>query len=242
MKCEYCYTEVPEGCVFCISCGTRLPAAKPSREHVSMPEMIPERISEASEKVIPAEKPVALPAGIPAISFFWEPDEDDFPVIHMQQTVRQEETPAATQVQEELPAEAAPGVPNLWLPTGRSWVKMMLLGIVTLGIYPVVIWSRMATELNIAASRYDGKRTMPWFAMVLLSVVTLSVFGFVWHHRFCRRIGTELKRRRINFQLSPRDFWLWNVLGSLILAGPVVYVHRVTKAMNLINEDYNSCG
>lgn len=128
------------------------------------------------------------------------------------------------------------------LPVGRSWVKMLLLGLITAGIYPTVIWSRIVTELNITASGNDGMRTMPYFAMMLLSPVTLFIYPFVWMHRFCRRVGAQLRFRNISYRFGAKDFWLWCVLGSLILAGPLVFVHKLMKSMNFINADYNTCG
>ena len=133
-------------------------------------------------------------------------------------------------------------VNKLRLPTKRGLGKMFFLGILTLGIYPVVIWSRIATEINIVASRHDGRRTMPFFAMVLLSPVTLGILPLVWIHNFCCRIGDELDRRRINYTFGPRTFWLWGVLGSLILVGPFIYLHKLMTALNKINDDFNRCG
>lgn len=132
--------------------------------------------------------------------------------------------------------------PRIQLPTGRSLWKMLFLGILTLGIYPTVIWSRIVTELNIAASRHDGERTMPYFAMLLLSPLTLGIYTLVWFHDFCRRIGWELERRGLEPFFGAKDFWLWNLLGSLILGGPFVFLHKLMKAMNQINDDYNGNG
>ena len=126
--------------------------------------------------------------------------------------------------------------------TGRGLAKMFFLGILTLGIYPTVIWSRIVTELNLAASRYDGKRTMPYFAMCILAPITLGIYLPVWFHGFCSRVGDELKRRKIDYQFGAKTFWLWNVLGSLILVGPFIFVHKLMKAMNRINEDFNRRG
>ena len=98
------------------------------------------------------------------------------------------------------------------------------------------------TEVNIVASRHDGRRTIPYFAMVALSPVTLGILPLVWTHNFCCRIGDELDYRRINYAFGPRTFWLWGVLGSLILVGPFIYIHKLMKAMNMINDDFNRCG
>ena len=149
--------------------------------------------------------------------------------------------PAAPAPKPEVRRER-PAAPRIQLPTGRGLAKMFFLGILTLGIYPTVIWSRIVTELNLAASRYDGKRTMPYFAMCILAPITLGIYLPVWFHGFCSRVGNELKRRNIDYQFGAKTFWLWNVLGSLILVGPFIFVHKLMKAMNRINEDFNRRG
>ncbi len=155
----------------------------------------------------------------------------------------------AAEPPEEYPWDAGdfapipePQMPALMLPIRRSLGKMVFLGILTLTIYPTVIWSRMVAELNIAASRYDGKRTLSFFGMILLAPLTLGIYPMVWMHRFCGRIGRELQRREIDYPFGARDFWLWNVLGCLILVGPFVFTHKLTKAMNKINGSFNLCG
>lgn len=146
------------------------------------------------------------------------------------------------EIPEEKAGEEQPDGIRVQLPVGRSWVKMLLLGLITAGIYPTVIWSRIVTELNITASGNDGMRTMPYFAMMLLSPVTLFIYPFVWMHRFCRRVGAQLRFRNISYRFGAKDFWLWCVLGSLILVGPLVFVHKLMKSMNFINANYNTCG
>ena len=132
--------------------------------------------------------------------------------------------------------------PRIQLPTKRGLGKMIFLGLLTLGIYPIVIWSRIVTELNIAASRYDGKRTMPYFAACMLAPVTLGIYAWVWIHNFCNRIGVELQRRGIDYKFGASTFWLWGVLGSLIIVGPFIFTHKLMKSMNLINADFNIRG
>ena len=139
----------------------------------------------------------------------------------------------------EVPRTCAPA---LRLPTRRGLGKMFFLGILTLGIYPAVIWSRLVQELNMVAGRYDGDRTVSYFGMQMIAPFTLFVYAFVWMHDLCDRVGRELRRRNIDYAFGPRHFWLWNVLGALILAGPFVFTHKLMKAMNLLNEDYNRVG
>ena len=140
------------------------------------------------------------------------------------------------------PARTAVGTPAVQLPTCRGLGKMFFLGILTLGIYPLVIMCRIVTELNIAASRYDGERTVSYLGAMLLAPITLGTFPFVWIHDLCRRIGAELTRRGIGYGFGASSFWLWGVLGSFILVGPFIFVHKLMKAMNLLNGDFNRNG
>ncbi len=132
--------------------------------------------------------------------------------------------------------------PMIQLPTGRGLLKMIFLGLITLGIYPTVIYSRIVQEINIVASRHDGKRTMSYFGSMMLAPLTLMIYAIVWQHKLCNRIGDELKRRGIAYKFSAATMWLWGVLGSLIIVGPFIYVHKFMKSMNLINADFNEKG
>lgn len=219
MKCHYCGTQTDQ--IFCHHCGTR--------QHPAQEGEIPETSAAAPEE-----------------EFEWKPFENGQLVhelpIFPNYYYGEEAPDGVEEMSGSMPGQMAASAPLIQLPTGRGLWKMVLLGILTLGIYPTVIWSRMVTELNLAASRHDGKRTMPYLAMMLLVPLTLTVYMFVWFHGFCRRVGNELQRRRIDYTFGARDFWLWNILGSLILVGPFVYIHKLMKAMNLINGDFNVNG
>lgn len=43
------------------------------------------------------------------------------------------------------------------LKTNKSLVKFILLSLITFGIYGIVILSSVSNDINIIASRYDGK-------------------------------------------------------------------------------------
>lgn len=251
MNCHYCGTELPAGAAFCRHCGTR--RQEPSRR-------APEPVA-----AVPAADPFEfpMPKAAPVFdeqTFSWKPREEEMA------PPEQISTPEEAFPVIEVPAHQPP---RLVLPVKRSLAKMIFLSILTLGIYPVVIWSRIVTELNIAASRYDGRRTMPFFGMLMLSPVTLGIYGLVWMHEFSDRTGCELTRRGLEYRFGARDFWLWNFLfGVLVIAlgaalyllipdlhygvlgllglistvGPFVYVHKLMKAMNLVNGDFNLKG
>lgn len=224
MKCTYCGAEAPASVKFCRCCGTRLTQeAQPEKNAWTLPTDVPaapEACAEIPEVMTPSA-PWQIPETVPVPS-----EAADAPVA-------------------SAPAEAATRtrtLPRIQLPTRRSLAKMFFLGILTLGIYPTVIYSRIVTELNIVASRYDGKRTVPYFGALLLMPLTLMIYGFVWCHCLCDRIGAELRRRGLPYAFGAGDFWLWNILGALILVGPFIFMHRLMKAMNYLNRDFNAAG
>jgi hypothetical protein len=127
------------------------------------------------------------------------------------------------------------------LPTNRGVGKYILFSILTFGIYPWVVLTNISTEINIAA-RKDGDWTMNFNLMYALSCITLGIFALFWWHSLCTRIKNELSYRGVQSSFSASDFWLWSVLGSLIIVGPFIFIHKFMHAMNKLNENYNSNG
>lgn len=134
-------------------------------------------------------------------------------------------------------------VPVKQLKTNRGLVKFILLSLITFGIYPLVVMSVISTDINLIASRYDGKNTTHFCLMAFVfSWLTLGISPIVWYHKISARIGNELSRRGISYSFGAGSFWGWNILGSLIAIGPLVYTHKLFKAMNLLAADYNAKG
>lgn len=129
------------------------------------------------------------------------------------------------------------------LKTNRTLLKYILLSIITFGIYAIVVNSKISEEINTVASRYDGKKTMHFCLLIfLIAPITLGIGAIVWQHKISNRIGCELTRRGIDYKFSASTFWLWGVLGALIIVGPFIYTHKFLKSMNQINADYNVRG
>lgn len=130
------------------------------------------------------------------------------------------------------------------LKTNKGLLKTILLSIITFGIYPLVVMSAVSNDINIVASRYDGRKTMHFCLLFfIIAPITFGIAGIVWYHRISDRIGTELRRRGIAYGFGAADFWLWNVLGSLLFGiGPLVYLYKMFKAVNLMNAHYNVNG
>ena len=103
--------------------------------------------------------------------------------------------------------------PTIQLRTNRGLLKMILLSLITFGIYGLVVWCHLSEEINTVI------------------------------HRYCSRLGNEVTRRGIDYRFGAGTFWGWGVLGSLLLGiGPLVFCHKLLKAANLMNESYNTYG
>lgn len=129
------------------------------------------------------------------------------------------------------------------LKTNKGLLKTILLSLVTFGIYPFVVMSAVSNDINIVVSRYDGRKTMHFCLLAfIVAPITCGIAGIVWYHNVSNRIGDELKRREIDYDFGATDYWLWGVLGSLIMIGPLVYMHKLFKAVNMMNAHYNVNG
>ena len=127
------------------------------------------------------------------------------------------------------------------LRTNRGLLKYVLLSIITFGIYGLFVMSHISEEINQVASPRDKKHTMHYLLLFfIVGPLTFGIADLVWNHRICNRIGDELQARNIPYYISAGTFWGWCILGSLIVVGPFVFIHKLLKAMNLVNSDYNA--
>jgi len=139
----------------------------------------------------------------------------------------------------QQPMQQQPPVQQL--PTNRSLLKMILLSLVTFGIYALVIQSKMIKEINMTALK-DGKRTQGLFIMILLSMITFGIYALVWAHKYAGRVGDEAARRNTGVSFGAADFWIFCVLLSFTVICPLIYTYKLVKANNAINASYNIYG
>lgn len=131
----------------------------------------------------------------------------------------------------------------LQLKTNRGWFKTILLSIITCGIYAIIFHSSLGEDLNIVASKRDGKKTMH-FCLVyfLLSPITCGIASLIWFHMISERIGMEARSRGIVTSFGAGTYWIWAILGSFIFVGPFIYLHKLCATMNMLCADYNQKG
>ncbi len=127
--------------------------------------------------------------------------------------------------------------------TNRGAFKLVLLNLITFGIYDLVFFTKLRNDLNRLAFPYDQQKTMHYCLIALLfGPISFGVCRVVWTHRLCRRMGCELARRGIAYRFGAGTYWGWHIFGAITLAGPFIYLHKLCKAMNLLCLDYNARG
>ena len=131
----------------------------------------------------------------------------------------------------------------LQLRTNREMIKTILLSLVTCGIYGIWFYSTVGEDINMVASRRDGKKTMHYCLLLfIISPITCGIGALVWFNNISERIGNEARARGIATNFGASTYLLWAILGSLIVVGPFVYLYKLCQTMNAINADFNVKG
>lgn len=125
------------------------------------------------------------------------------------------------------------------LKTDRKMWKLMVFNALTCGIYSIFFFIPFSFDIDKAAPRRDGERTMNYILAFILSLLTFSVVMIIWQYHIAQRVEEALDQRNIEYDFGTSKFWLWYVLGSFFFVGPFVYFHKLCTAMNLICGQYN---
>ena len=221
MYCPNCNSYVQDNAAFCPNCGTRFAAAQPQYQ-------------QQAQYQPPQQQYTAQPQ-YQQQPQYRQPQQPQYAQPQYQQ-------PQYAQPQYQQPQYAQPG-PVAQLKTDRSLAKVFFLSLITFGIYGLVCYGNITDDVNTVCSRYDGKKSMNYYLLCfIVAPITLGIAAIVWSHNICNRIGDELRRRQINYSFSASDFWLWGVLGSLIVVGPFIFTHKFMTAVNQMNDSFNRYG
>ncbi len=126
------------------------------------------------------------------------------------------------------------------LQTNRSMWKLVLFSILTLGIYSIIFFIPFSFDLNKIAPRREREKTMNYLWAFLLAYFTVAIVLAVWYYQVAAHVQEALHRREINYDFGTESFWIWYVLGSFFLVGPLIYFYKLCRAMNLLCEHYNA--
>ena len=241
MICKQCGTQLPDNAAFCTSCGARMqqPSAQPGQQQPYQQQGYQQQGYQQQGYQQPYQQQPYQQQGYQQQGY-------------QQQGYQQQPYQQQGYQQQGYPQDSYAPTVNVYvnnplpvrpLRTNRALWKIIVFSMLTFGIYGLVVYCNVSSDINTVASRYDGKRTMHFALLTfIVAPLTFGIASFVWNHRICGRMGNELNRRGIAYSFGSADFWLWGILGSLIFVGPFIYTHKMLKAMNLLAEDFNARG
>lgn len=120
----------------------------------------------------------------------------------------------------------------------RSLLVLVLLSIITFGLYSLFFWHAYARDMNIVCAG-DGRKTSGIIAQVVFSILTLGIYNLIWIYSAGDRIFYNCTKRNIPNTTSGGSVLLWYVLGSFIFVGPFVGLYQLISGLNQLCVDYN---
>lgn len=128
--------------------------------------------------------------------------------------------------------------PRAKLITNRNMWKLMILNIITLGVYGIIFFIPFSFDLDKISPQGESKQ-MNYLWAYLFSLFTFAIVLDIWQYQTAKRVSEALEARNIDFEFDTGDFWKWYIFGLFIFVGPFIYCNKLCKAMNLLCESYN---
>ena len=125
------------------------------------------------------------------------------------------------------------------LKENRSLVTLILLSIVTLGIYELYYFHTVARDTNTICEGHEGK-TSGLLAYLGLSLLTCGIYSFFWWYRIGDMLARAVRRRDLQASVSGSTVLICWLLGSFVF--PIisfVAIYYVNEALNELSADYN---
>lgn len=123
--------------------------------------------------------------------------------------------------------------------TNRSLLVLILLSLITFGIYALYFWHKYAQDMNTVCAS-DGKHTRGIWARIFFSIITLGIYDLVWMYGVGERISFNSHQKGIHCNTSGGSVLLWYLLGALIVVGPFVALHKLISGLNGLCTAYNA--
>ncbi len=113
-----------------------------------------------------------------------------------------------------------------------SWIKALILNVVTCGIYSFIMWIKMTSARNKVAEKYGVKRIKGFIPAMLLGIITCGIYEIVWMFKFAKLTVETAKAKGISIPAGNNTF-VHFILMSII---PVYSFYVLCTAHNRIVE------
>lgn len=124
--------------------------------------------------------------------------------------------------------------------TDRNIVMMVLLSILTCGLYGYWFVYTMSSDVNVMCDG-DGEKTEGLLMFILLSVVTCGLYAYYWYYKLGNRLQANAPKYGLTFTENGTTVLMWCVLGLLVCGlGQYVGIHILIKNTNAMAVEYNA--
>jgi hypothetical protein len=121
----------------------------------------------------------------------------------------------------------------------RSLVVVILLSIITFGIYGLYFIHKLAKDMNTICEG-DGKHTRGLLFLFFIGLITGGIYDLIWLYGLGDRMQDNGPRYGLTIKESGTTILLWDILGALIVVGPFIALHIIVKNINALGEAYNT--
>ncbi len=125
--------------------------------------------------------------------------------------------------------------------TNRGLVKVIFLGLITLGIYDLVVLTRLGKDLNRIKEKLDisGKKLMHFVGALFLSIITLGIPLIIWEIKMPTRIYFYADKTGIKKKGSLLSYFIFTLVLSFTAVFPLIALARLLKTANRVCQWYN---
>ena len=131
------------------------------------------------------------------------------------------------------------GGPARRIKNDRSLLVLILLAMVTFGIYSFYFIYSMAQDMNTMCED-DDQNTGGLIFFIILNFLTFGIYGLYWWYKIANRVQMNAPRYGFAVAENGGTYLLWQLLG-LISFGicSLIGTHTVIKNVNNLANGYN---
>lgn len=125
----------------------------------------------------------------------------------------------------------------------RSFLMLILLSIVTCGIYGIIFYWNLFQDINVVCrpkENDDSQQSPNYLIAFLLSIITCGIYFYYWYYKQGNRMQRVGHEYGIVIEENGTTYLLWALLGTLLFGiGPLVVMYLIIKNVNRLSVCFN---
>ena len=123
----------------------------------------------------------------------------------------------------------------------RNFWTMLLLSIITCGIYGIYWWWCFTKDMNkVCEGRSSEKPSPNYLVVILLSIVTCTIYFYIWMYKQGNRLADAADSYNVPNQTTGTSLLMWYLFGAILCGlGPFIAVAQWIGLFNKVADAYN---